>query len=123
MNDDERCIAFTFENTFFKIKLQLVKKPEIKIAESAYNEVITILIQRQYGKKMENKYISVDGYTELVDDSDVYTLNQVNRFLNQKMKEAFNAILAKILNVKNTEGVNLLDYKVEDILNPPARYY
>lgn len=122
MNDDERCIAFTFENTFFKIKLQLVKKPEIKLTESAYNEVVTILIQRQYGKKMENKYISVDGYTELVDDSDIYTINQVNRFLNIKLKESFNSILTKILNVSSRNNLLDLNCTVDEILNPIPQY-
>lgn len=121
MDADERCIMFTFANTIFKIKLQLISKPEVKITDSAYNQVITILIQRQYGKKMENKYISVDGYVDMIDDSDTYTLNQVNRFLNIKLRDAFNAVLAKLLDAK-VSG-DLLNYRVEDILNPPARYY
>lgn len=121
MDADERCIMFTFANTVFKIKLQLVSKPEVKLTEPAYNQVITILIQRQYGKKMENKYISVDGYADMIDDSDLYTLNQVNRFLNIKLREAFNSILGKLLESKVTG--DLLSCKVEDILNPPVPYY
>jgi len=122
MDADERCIMFTFANTVFKIKLQLISKPEVKITDSAYNQVITILIQRQYGKKMENKYISVDGYVDMMDDSDMYTLNQVNRFLNTKLRDAFNAVLAKLLDAK-VSGDLLNCTKVEDILNPPRPYY
>ena len=122
MDADERCIMFTFANTVFKIKLQLISKPEVKITDSAYNQVITILIQRQYGKKMENKYISVDGYVDMMDDSDMYTLNQVNRFLNIKLRNAFNAVLGKLLDAK-VSGDLLNCTKVEDILNPRVPYY
>ena len=97
MTADEREFMFKVGDVTLSFKLQLIKKPDIKITESAYNEVITIMVERNFGKQMKTKIISVDSEVELTDDSDIYLINQINRYLNSAIRELMIDIINKIL--------------------------
>jgi len=110
MTSNEREFVFKFgEGVSVYFKLELLQKNYVKITESAYNEVLTILVTRDYGKKMENKIIVVNGETDLENDSDIYMINGLNMYLNRAIRLTTNEILKNILGEKIYEKVVHID--------------
>lgn len=113
INADEREFVFDIvEGARVYIKMELVQKPYIKITESAYNEVLTIMVQRSFGKKMENKFVVINGESDLIDDGDIYLINQINKHLNYVIRNTVKAICYDML-----YDVNLQLYDKETFTN------
>lgn len=92
LKDDTREFLINKGDYKIFIKLQLLSKPNSSLIDQQYNQVITILVTRDFGKKMENKYVVIDGEVELDDDSDLYLVNQINKEIN-------NAIMATVKDI------------------------
>jgi len=98
INADEREFVFDIvQGARVYIKMELVQKPYIKITESAYNEVLTIMVQRSFGKKMENKFVVINGESDIVDDGDLYLINQINKHLNYVIRNTVKTICYDML--------------------------
>lgn len=96
MNEGERNFVINIVNTTIKFKLQLIEKPKYTIDEEKYSQVINIHIDRNYGKKMQTKITILDGETDIADDSDLYLINQINRYINLALKLTFDKIIKRI---------------------------
>jgi len=98
INAEEREFVFTvIPGTKVFIKMELIQKPYVKITESAYNEVLTIIVERSFGKKMENKFVVINGESELLDDGDLYLINQINKHLNFVIRNSIKTIYTEML--------------------------
>lgn len=111
MTADEREFMFKVSDITLSFKLQLIKKPDAKITESAYNEVITIMVERNFGKQMKTKIISVDSDVDLTEESDIYLINQINRYLNSAIRELMVDIINKIMEPVSGKVVMAYDFK------------
>ena len=104
MNADERAFVIRFNDTEIQFKLQLLPRMNIGTItseDSKYTEAITILVNRMFGKEMKTKIVIVDKYTDLADDSDVYLINQINKYLNFCMFYMFTDILNGFMSLIN----------------------
>lgn len=109
-NDEEPAFTITTCKYRIFIKLQLISKPNLGLAnftESAYNQVITIMVNRNYGKKMSSKYIVIDGEVELEDDSDQYLINQINKDINYSIQNTIVDIVETLLTVSYMYNIDL----------------
>ena len=109
MNADERHFKITLPDVNIFFILKLVKIPNATLVGKQYSEVISIKIERNYGKKMNTKIQVVDGDIELADDSDLYLLNQINRYINTAIRTLFIVVASNIVGeeiVNNNPIVN-----------------
>jgi hypothetical protein len=82
MNESIRKFVIKFTNITIQFKLELIEKPNYTLTEDKYSQVITINVTRDYGKKMNTKLVVVDSEADIADDSDLYLINQINRYVN-----------------------------------------
>ena len=72
------------------------------------SDVITINVIRNYGLKMENKYIVADANIKYEDSSDIYLINEINDKLQLWMSFMFSQAVSQILK----EGGFIYGYRI-----------
>lgn len=96
MNSDERQFKISTSKFNLFVILRLVKRPNASFAEKQYNEVISIKIERLYGKKMESKLQIINGETDGLDDSDLYLISQINYTIHKALRSLFESVLLAV---------------------------
>lgn len=58
--------------------------------------VIDIKVTRDFGKKMVNTILIVDGHVDYKDDSDLYLINSINNILCKYVRETYEGIIQRL---------------------------
>ncbi len=90
--DSERLFSISSYNYSIKFKLQWVYDTTVK----QMLKVINIKIERDYGKKMTNEYVIVNGNVKLNDISDFTLINMINSILYDTTLETYKKIMDKL---------------------------